>query len=125
MGEITGAHVAARAPGLVLVDAEARTRSLALADPRSDQRRLRRHLDAADALESPAGDARDSDLGVDRRMIASVVQRPPARTIRGSATDPTRTSAHDADYWILPAVRSSTGSGPRRRSALLLSVGMQ
>jgi hypothetical protein len=40
------------------------------------------------------------------------------------ATDPC-ISPHDADYWILPAVRSSTGSGPRRRSALLLSVGMQ
>ena len=41
-----------------------------------------------------------------------------------NATDPC-ISPHDADYWILPAVRSSTGSGPRRRSALLLSVGMQ
>ena len=40
------------------------------------------------------------------------------------ATDPC-ISPHDADYWILPAVRSSTGSVPRRRSALLLSVGMQ
>ena len=31
----------------------------------------------------------------------------------------------DGDYCILPDVRSSTGSGLRRRSALLLSVGMQ
>ena len=31
--------------------------------------------------------------------------------------------AHDADYWIFPAVRSSTGSGPRRRSAPLLWWG--
>jgi hypothetical protein len=40
------------------------------------------------------------------------------------ATDPC-IAPQDADYCILPTVRSSTGSGPRRRSALLLSVGMQ
>ena len=48
----------------------------------------------------------------------------PGRRRDAYATDPC-IAPHDADYCVLRTMRSSTGSGPRRRSALLLSVGMQ
>ena len=49
--------------------------------------------------------------------------RPGARSRRDCFAPDPCIASHDADYCILRIMRSSTGSGARRRSALLLSVG--
>ena len=81
---------------------------------------------------------RSSSEATRRRVTASVriqVRATPARRRMLSFSGPLEPrccnaadpciAPRDADYCILRTVRSSTGSGPRRRSALLLSVGMQ